>query len=626
MLFCIAAWILLSVLSAAIESRLVLSPKQGFLSAHDQRLTFLHALWIQAVILGAGGVLMEGALRVSLRFVKKNHFRRFSPATFTANMLTIALFLPIGLYINVHHLGRAYSLSSLLATFGILMVFFTGSHIFMLVLGKILPSPSLRLVGIAVAGGVFLCLIDGLVLMDKPVFRERLQGVHPDAPNLVLLTLDTVRADHTLPNHPLGRELSPHLNRIFEQGTVFTQAYVPLPVTIASHATMFTGLYPASHGVMTNFHRLDEGVATLAEILEERGYQTGAFISSFVLEPGAGGMQRGFQVYDYDFFSSQWIPGPVAHLTPVYILSVLGFFDLLERDAAAVTDTTLQWLETVEEPFYLWVHYWDPHRPYAPPEPYATQSNPDYDGPLPLDTYGLMHQPDSYWMGRPREVEHFRALYGGEVRYMDDQIERLYSALKAHDLLENTILVAISDHGEALGEKDLYFKHTTVYEFDVHIPLYLRFPESLASRLGIQRHLVDEVVESVDLFPTLLEALEIELDLPYDIQGHSLLPLMRGEEVEWKERAFLESWDCQGLRMGRWKWVRDSQGQEWLFDLEQDALEQQDIESATPELALSLRREHERIREKLLEVQFYAEQLTDPATLERLEKMGYLRP
>jgi len=625
---CVAAWVTVSVVAAAVEARRALAGQAELLSAGEQRATFLWALLIQLILLGVVGAVLQSLLRLA-KYPPRRWRSAFPPfLVFAANAAAVALFLPVGLHVNEKYLGAAFAISSLLGTLGVFLACLIVSHLIFAAAGRwvnlFLQNSKGSFYRAAAIGIIALSILQGFLLVEGSTSQGLRPPSKPDAPNLLLLTLDTTRADHVLPTGERGRRLCPNLNQFFAEGTAFTRAYVPIPNTIASHATIFTGLYPSSHGVRSNQYRLDENIATLAEILQAHGYRTAAFVSSFVLEPGHSGMQRGFELYDYNFFHSRLIPGPVARLTVVYILSGLGLLDLLERDARAVTDSALAWLEQPKEPFFLWVHYWDPHRPYAPPEPYAAQSDPDYIGDVPLDTYALMHRPDSFWEARPRDAEHLCRLYAAEVRFMDEQIGRLFDALQRESLQDSTLVLAIADHGEALGETGRFFKHSTLYEFDVRVPLYLKIPPALAQTQSAHPPRVDEVVESVDLLPTLLELLQLEREGSYALQGRSLLPLFGQPDRRGAGRAFLECGPWQGLVLDDWKWIVDDEGRERLYHLASDPQEQQDILEATPARAADLKADYESIRSAIRSLRFDSEPVTDPEALRRLEQLGYL--
>lgn len=236
-------------------------------------------------------------------------------------------------------------------------------------------------------------------------------------PSILLVTLDTTRADAIGPD-AAGAD-TPAFNALAARGLRFTQAYAVAPETLPSHASMMTGLYPAGHGVHENGRHLAAGHPTLAERLQGAGYRTAAFVSSFVLTRRFG-LARGFDLYD------DQLPGDV------------------ERDAAATTDRALEFLKTPgTEPLFLWVHYFDPHAPYEPPEPFRSR-----------------------FAAKP---------YAGEVAWMDSQLGRLVPAFESRAPSPAAIVVA-GDHGEGLGDHGESQHGHLIYQSTMHVPLAIAGP------------------------------------------------------------------------------------------------------------------------------------------------------
>ncbi len=292
--------------------------------------------------------------------------------------------------------------------------------------------------------------------------------------NLLLITLDTTRADRLgCYGYRLGH--TPTLDSLAESGVLFENAFTPAPVTLPAHASLLTGLYPPVHGVRDNgIYRLEDEAVTLAELLGRAGMNTAAAISAYVLASRFG-LAQGFAHYDERLKEA---PGQKA-----------AFY--VERSAEEVTNAALQWLEGRDrrKPFFLWVHYFDPHSPYAPPAPF-----------------------DSLCPGRP---------YDGEIAYMDSQLCRLLSALRQGGQYGRTLVAVAGDHGEALGEHGEPTHGIFLYNSTVRVPLIVKFPggEHAGGR-------VDANVSLVDVFPTVLE--RAGLSIPAGIQGRSLLPLLPG--------------------------------------------------------------------------------------------------
>lgn len=276
--------------------------------------------------------------------------------------------------------------------------------------------------------------------------------------DLVLITLDTTRADH-LGCYGHGAGATPELDALAARGVRFAHAYAPVPMTLPSHATILTGVYPPGHGVRTNGEfRLPPEARTAAEILRERGYQTAAFVASFVLDARFG-LDQGFDHYD---FTAERTPASHTVGQP-------------ERSARSVTEAALRWLRarTADRPFFLWVHYFDPHAPYAPP--------PQFAGRFPGDPYLA------------------------EIAVMDSEIGRLLEGLQAAGAASRSIVVAVGDHGESRGEHDELFHAATIYQGAVRVPFIVAAPGAVAQGTVID----DTAVSLADVLPTVLDLMGI---------------------------------------------------------------------------------------------------------------------
>ena len=348
---------------------------------------------------------------------------------------------------------------------------------------------------------------------------------------VVVVTLDTTRVDRLSPYGFMNVSL-PNIERLAREGVIFDQATSVAPLTLPAHTSLFTGLLPPSHGVRDNADPpLDEAQTTLAEALVARGFRTGAFVGSVVLHPDRG-LKQGFEQYR-------------------------GVDDALgqarQRRADRVVADAVQWLDTIGgSRFFLWAHLYDPHRPYDPPEPYAS-------------IYG--HNP-----------------YVGEIAFADAQIGRLLTALEHRALLDRTIVVVVGDHGESLGERGERDHGIFIYENVLRVPLIVRGP-------GLTPLRVAEVVRLTDVMPTILDM----LDVPGPpVEGVSLVDLMRGRRRGLNLEAYSESlyperlgWSpLRGLRDGRFKLI-DAPRPE-LYDLENDPFEEQNIYDTRRALAVAM--------------------------------------
>ncbi len=337
-------------------------------------------------------------------------------------------------------------------------------------------------------------------------------------PNLLLVTIDTLRADH-VGAYGATSSQTPTLDALASRGVRFANALSAAPLTGPSHATILTGLLPPQHGVRDNIvFSLNARHKTLATRLKAKGYRTGAFVGAYPVA-AAFGFRQGFEVFTENFKESEE-PGAGA-----------------QRPANEVVDDALSWLSRpAGGPFFTWVHLYDPHAPYEPPEPYRTT-----------------------FAGRP---------YDGEIAFADAQLGRLLDSLKASGQQSNTIVVVVSDHGESLGEHGELTHAILVYGSTLHVPLVIAGPGITGGAT------VEARVSTVDLVPTLLRLLGSEV--PAELIGRDLSAALRGERLR-PEPLYAES--LFGRLNCRWAslraWVEGDfklidGGRTELFDLSRD--------------------------------------------------------
>jgi arylsulfatase A-like enzyme len=406
-------------------------------------------------------------------------------------------------------------------------------------------------------------------------------GATASGPNLLVVSIDTLRADHTTP-YGYGRDTTPGLSALAAQGTRFAVAYAPTPLTAPSHATLFTGQYPGSHGLLKNGVDLDARMRTLAEMLGEHGYQTAAVVSSFVLDARFG-FDQGFDTYLDDFS----IEGATDKVETWKNHAVEGGFDTRADDT---TRRALRWLwvdRDAERPFFLFVHYSDPHNPYVPPASVSSRF------PLPPLAAADVDDPAKQTL---RKGVHD---YDGEVAFVDQEVVRLLEELERLELEDETLVVVTADHGEGLMDHGRWFHGVDVHEEAVRIPLVVRWPGVVpAGRRGTSP------VELVDLAPTLLDLLGIEHG-GERFEGRSLAGFLRGEaEPDRDDPVFLHrrryapqvvqgtrvSGEQHAVIQGSWKLIDHSQGDDELYDLARDPEERDNRIDAEPERAAALRR------------------------------------
>ncbi len=304
------------------------------------------------------------------------------------------------------------------------------------------------------------------------------RGVSRSDLNVVLLTLDTLRADH-LGAYGSADVRTPNLDELAREGVVFEQTMTSAPLTLPAHGSIMTGQFPPKHGVRDNggFFLGPEQV-TLAEILSSQGFQTGATVGAFVLD-SKWGLDQGFAAYQDDF-----------DLTDVKAMSLAS----VKRPGNEVVDLALKWMDGIaDQRFFSWLHLYDPHAPYESPEPYRRQ-----------------------YPGHP---------YRSAIAFTDAQVGRVLSFLEDRGLADRTIVIVAGDHGEGLGEHGEETHGFFVYESSMHVPLIVRAPFSNTAGRRIA-----QPVRTVDIMPTVLDLLRIPA--PADLAGVSLASLMAGASAE----------------------------------------------------------------------------------------------
>ncbi|MBN1826172.1 MAG: tetratricopeptide repeat protein [Candidatus Eisenbacteria bacterium] len=364
--------------------------------------------------------------------------------------------------------------------------------------------------------------------------------------HLLIITLDTVRRD-AIGCYGAEAARTPNLDRLAREGVLFADAQVPVPITLPSHASLFTGLYPAFHGARHNGLRVGVDFPTLAELLGEKGYVTAAFLASQVLS-GAYGLERGFEVYEDEWETEE---------------SEMGLHGLWERRAEGVTRSFLDWFakRDPERPFFAWIHYYDPHSPYDPPEPFTLAAGGNG--------------------------------YAGEVAYVDNQVGRVMDAIRSAGILDETVVIALSDHGEGLGEHDESEHGLLLYETTLAVPWILRIPGGPIGEID------SSPVESTDLLPTLAELFSFRADRSWP--GRSALSGGDGAgdpaRVRYAETyygAIGYGWSpLYAVREGGWKLVRGARSE--LFHLDPDPREEEDLFDAERGRAHRLEEELDRL-------------------------------
>ncbi|MCP4204635.1 MAG: sulfatase-like hydrolase/transferase [bacterium] len=458
----------------------------------------------------------------------------------------------------------------------------------------------------------------------------------PERPNILLITVDTLRADH-LSSYGYPRATSPVIDALAAEGVLFENASVQWPKTGPSFASIFTATYPKDNGIVRKVGiPLPQGFRMLPEVLKDQGYETHAVVSN-----GAVGSEFGFG-QGFDTYLESWKtppPTPEADNTAAATVNALA-------------NAIIEGLNG-EKPYFLWVHYLDPHAPYTPPGEWSDRFQDDEwysdepkiairrDRPR-MQMTGIG---SSQVLDDRDDLGFYIARYDAEIAYADHHIGRLLETLEAKGLLDNTLTAFTSDHGESLGEHHYYFDHGRFgFQTCVRVPFIIHFPGIVPP--GVDR----EPVELINLTPTLLEAAGVDLDDGSWMQGHSLEPRLWQEApapsapmIAFTEAGYGENrkW-LKVVRDRRFKltnatvssdqrWI-GGEGVPWiLYDLDNDPEELENVAERFP-------RELQRLRRQLrdwwnapaFEVEIDEDdggeaREMDETTREQLKALGYLQ-
>ena len=395
--------------------------------------------------------------------------------------------------------------------------------------------------------------------------------------NVLVVTLDTLRADH-VGSYGYAAARTPVLDRLAARGTRFANATTTTPLTLAAHTSLFTGTFPAYHGVRDNtgFH-VEDSLNTLAETLQAKGFRTGGFVGAFVLD-ARWGIAQGFNDYFDDFNLSEDVgPG----------------LDAIQRRGAEVVDHALTWLAKKDDrPFFAWVHLYDPHAPYDAPAEFASQFPNTRDG-----------------------------AYDAEIAYADHQVGRVLDALAADGRLDHTLVVVLGDHGEQLGEHREQAHGFFIYDAAVQVPLMMAGP-------GVPARVVSDQVRIVDVMPTVLDL--VGVPAPAEVQGSSLKTAMQGTAVQLL--ALSESWypryhygwsELTAVRDGSFKFILAPRRE--LYDLSKDPHELTDIASSDASRADAMERALRALLARTTRAgAAKGPQSVDPAAEQKLRALGYV--
>ena len=301
-------------------------------------------------------------------------------------------------------------------------------------------------------------------------------------PNVLLVSIDSLRADH-VGSYGYTRDTSPTIDRLARRGVLFESAISSASWTIPAHMTMLTGLPPEVHDVRTNTRALGPDALTLAKVLQDAGYETAAFVSgpTVMAQYGFG---RGFALFDESMVQTNRARAHLGITSPGLADLVDGYLERWDYGGR-------------EAPFFVFLHMWDVHYDYTPPEPYDRMFDPDYTGDL--TSVNFEHNPKINPGMDKRDLQHLIALYDGEIRFTDEHLGRVLDRLRAMGVLDDTIVVVTSDHGEEFFEHGLKGHAKTLYDEVLHVPLVISYPRRVRFAQRVRQQ-----VRMMDVAPTIL--------------------------------------------------------------------------------------------------------------------------
>jgi arylsulfatase A-like enzyme len=340
--------------------------------------------------------------------------------------------------------------------------------------------------------------------------------------NVVLISLDSLRADH-VGAYGYQRDTSPVFDRVAREGVLFRNAIATSSWTLPTHLTMFTGLSQVAHGVFVDTVVLPRTIPTLGEIFREAGYQTAGFVSGPYVGPHYG-YDRGMDTY-VDF-SAKWGKSAEARsaiLSPEINKNALAWLDGMKTD----------------QPFFQVLHYFDIHYDFVPPPPFDAMFDPDYTGTM--DGKRFIERDDVHPGMDKRDLDHILALYDGEIRFTDMHVGKILDRLREKNLLDSTVLMILSDHGDEFFEHGNKGHHRTVYDEVLRIPFVIRLPN--AENAG---RVIEDQVSTLDVFPTLLDGAGITP--PSDAEGESLIGWIGGAKST-RDAVYADFYDKRGFNV-----------------------------------------------------------------------------
>lgn len=437
--------------------------------------------------------------------------------------------------------------------------------------------------------------------------------------NVILVVIDALRVDRLgCYGNPVG--LTPEIDNFSRRAVRFEWCFSHSPWTFPSIASIFTSRHPAEHGAgsrLGSFAMLVDENVTLAEVFRRSGFTTG-IIANVMFFDKQFGMNQGFETVD--------VSVPTANL--------------FMRPAGPTTEAALRWLDGHQsERFFLFVHYFDPHLTYNPPQPFRRRFADPQDADGQGYVFGTVEEIVNFRRGSVRldtaTIARLEKLYNGEVAYTDSEVGKLLAGISKRGLDRNTVVVITSDHGEEFIDHGGFEHGHTLYDELLHIPLLIRAPRTPFLETDVKKnrnkgHRVGTTVRHIDLAPTLCELTGIRPAPSF--AGRSLAQILQGRSEGHRpvlSQACLWGWgpDCIAWRQGGFKLIRQSSKTPWrLFDISADPMELIDVASKFPEVYSSMRTDLDVVvkRISLVEAAGPAPELSED-DIERLRSLGYIR-
>lgn len=424
----------------------------------------------------------------------------------------------------------------------------------------------------------------------------------PLGPNIIIVLIDTLRKDH-LSSYGYWRNTSPTIDSFAKDGILFKNFFAQSPSTKPSTASLFTSKYPSQHNVIYNKDALASSFVTIAEVLKEKGYKTIGFNSNYVINSNFN-FNQGFD---------EWIE--------------FGSKEVKKIKAKKITAQLIPWVEkNYDNPFFLYIHYLDPHSPYQAPEPYKNFFDRTYRGNV-TGSHKDLRNP-KFFQKYQNELKHLISLYDNEIRYVDSEIKKLFDKLKELNILDESIIILTSDHGEGFLEHGRFFHSYSIYSELINVPLIIRYP-----KLFKPGQLSNIYTQHIDIFPFLLEALGVESSR-YNFEGTPLIfnitkmdPDITQKTPEVLSEHLRKNNNAQkSLIYKDWKLIKDINSNRFrLYNIKSDSKDFYDLIHKERQIALELNNKLTQLEERLKKTKVLSPKVRLNKQLkEQLKALGYI--